>query len=448
MRHDVCFLNGLAIENLGFPAVICRRDGSIVVQNDAARAIWPSAGGAEALTFHDLTLFWESGEQVSKERHPLAVALGGQARVCEHVRTSPDGDVKQLITVALRDGRNELHGALMTLQVAVDSDDRAHDYASDIQILAEVTRTLAAVEDADEAAAVISTVTLGSTGACAVLLWRTDADGTLVISHEESVLDEDLMGAVTECARAGAHLAVVQMDTHVDQNAEKDLVLWHEPLTYGGVAIGALSVIWGGSFDQAESLQTLTERLQTLIGLLGQQAAVALERAKLLRALGDAARLDSLTGLVNRREWSSSLDRELSRARRTHEPLSLLLLDIDRFKQYNDRYGHPAGDRLLADAASAWAEQLREVDVLARLGGEEFAVALPGCGLEGAMQVAERLRIVMPHGEACSLGLCVWDEQGTAEELYAAADRALYSAKEGGRNRVVASLPDAALQVA
>jgi diguanylate cyclase (GGDEF)-like protein len=448
MRHDICFLNGLAIENLGFPAVICRRDGSIVVQNDAAQAIWPSGGGAEELTFGDLALFRDSGEQVSKEDHPLGVALAGQARVSERVRTAPDGDLRQLITVALRDGRGELHGALMTLQDAVDTDDRAQDYASDIQILAEISRTLAAVEDADEAAAVISTVTLGSTGACAVLLWRADADGTLVISHEESVLEEDLMGAVTDRALAGAHLAVVQMGTHVDQSAEKDLVLWHEPLTYGGVAIGALSVIWCGAFDQAESLPTLTERLQTLIGLLGQQAAVALERAKLLRALGDAARLDSLTGLVNRREWSSSLDKELSRARRTHEPLSLLLLDIDHFKQYNDRYGHPAGDRLLADASTAWAEQLREVDVFARLGGEEFAVALPCCGLDGALQVAERLRAAMPHGEACSLGVCVWDEQATAEELYAAADRALYSAKEGGRNRVVASLPDAVLQPA
>jgi diguanylate cyclase (GGDEF)-like protein len=448
MRHDICFLNGLAIEHLGFPAVICRRDGSIVVQNDAAQAVWPSGGGGEELTFRDLALFWESGEQISKEHHPLGVALAGQARVSERVRTAPDGDVRRLITVALRDGGGELHGALMTLQDAIDTDDRAQDYASDIQILAEVSRTLAAVEDADEAAAVISTVTLGSTGACAVLLWRADVDGTLVVSHEESVLEEDLMGAVTDRALAGAHLAVVQMDTHVDQSAEKDLVLWHEPLTYGGAAIGALSVIWWGAFDQAESLSTLTERLQTLIGLLGQQAAVALERAKLLRALGDAARLDSLTGLVNRREWSSSLDRELSRARRTHEPLSLLLLDIDHFKQYNDRYGHPAGDRLLADASTAWAEQLREVDVFARLGGEEFAVALPCCGLEGALQVAERLRAAMPHGEACSLGVCVWNEQATAEELYAAADRALYSAKEGGRNRVVASLPDAVLQPA
>jgi diguanylate cyclase (GGDEF)-like protein len=442
MDRDNRLLNELAIENLASPAVICGRDGRVAVANDAARGIWPADGRSEALTFRDIPLFCESGEQVSAERHPLGIVLGGTDRVSERFRLSADGDIWELTAVVLRDHEGELQGALMTLQQADDSGLRAQDYASDIEILGEVSRTLAAVEDAHQAAAIISTVTLGSTGACAVLLWRTDPLGDLVISHEESVLEETAMGAVTVQARVGAQLAVAQMSAHIDQSAANDLTLWHEPLSYAGAAIGALSIVWGGTFDQAVSLEALTDRLQTLIGLLGQQAAVALERAKLLHALNDAARLDSLTGLVNRREWTPSLNRELKRARRSHEPLSLVLLDIDHFKKYNDDHGHPAGDRLLTDASAAWAEQLREVDVLARLGGEEFAALLPGCDIDGAMQVAERLRVVMPHGQSCSLGVCVWDESASADEFYAAADRALYRAKEGGRNRVVASLTE------
>jgi diguanylate cyclase (GGDEF)-like protein len=442
MHRDNRLLNELAIENLAFPAVICGRDGLVAVANDAARGIWPADGRSEALTFGDIPLFCESGEQVSAERHPLAVVLGGTDRVSERFRLSADGDIWELTAVVLRDDESELQGALMTLQQADDSGLRAQDYASDIEILGEVSRTLAAVEDAHQAAAIISTVTLGSTGACAVLLWRTDPVGELVITHEESVLEEAAMGSVTVQARIGAELAVEQMSAHIDQSAANDLTLWHEPLSYAGAAIGALSIVWGGAFDQAASLEALTDRLQTLIGLLAQQAAVALERAKLLHALSDAARLDSLTGLVNRREWTPSLDRELKRARRSHEPLSLVLLDIDHFKKYNDRHGHPAGDRLLVDASAAWAEQLREVDMLARLGGEEFAALLPGCDVDGAMRVAERLRAVMPHGQSCSLGVCVWDESASADEFYAAADRALYRAKEGGRNRVVSSLTE------
>jgi diguanylate cyclase (GGDEF)-like protein len=442
MLRDTRLLNELAIENLAVPAVICGRDGLVAVANDAARGIWPGDGRSEALTFRDIPLFYESGEQVSAERHPLGIVLGGTDRVTERFRTSADGQDWALSAVALRNGDGELEGAMMTLQQADDSGLRAQDYASDIEILGEVSRTLAAVEDAHEAAAIISTVTLGSTGACAVLLWRTDPLGDLVISHEESVLEKAAMGSVTVQARVGAELAVAQMSAHIDQSAANDLTLWHEPLSYAGAAIGALSIVWGGAFDQAACLEALTERLQTLIGLLGQQAAVALERAKLLHALNDAARLDSLTGLVNRREWTPTLDRELKRARRTHEPLSLVLLDIDHFKKYNDRHGHPTGDRLLADASAAWAEQLREVDLLARLGGEEFAALLPGCDVDGAMQVAERLRAVMPHGQSCSLGVCVWDENASADEFYAAADRALYRAKEAGRNRVVASLTE------
>ena len=134
--------------------------------------------------------------------------------------------------------------------------------------------------------------------------------------------------------------------------------------------------------------------------------------------------------------WQETLDRELPRARRESQPLSLMLIDIDHFKAYNDSHGHPQGDRLLHDAARAWSECVRSTDLLARVGGEEFAVLFPVCPIERACSVAERLRAGIPDGQTCSVGGIAWDGLASGSELYAAADAALYRAKANGRNRV------------
>jgi diguanylate cyclase (GGDEF)-like protein len=180
---------------------------------------------------------------------------------------------------------------------------------------------------------------------------------------------------------------------------------------------------------------TELERPGLLIGSLADHAATALERIALLQQLNQAARTDPLTKVANRRGWEESLDRELARARRQGAPLSVALIDIDHFKAYNDSKGHPQGDALLTAAAQHWYGQLRPTDLLARVGGEEFAALLPGCPSEFAVVVAERLRAGMPDAQTCSLGVVTWDGQASATELYAAVDAALYHAKEGGRNQ-------------
>lgn len=430
-------LNELALEHLDVPVVLCATDGSVIRGNRRARAIWAGLAGRQN-AIDDLTLLDASG-RVLQADHPLRLVLDGEEQVTENVRTAPDGTAWRAVATALPDSGGQVQGALLTLHQLSDGHGRVEEYASDIQILGEISRTLSEVEDADEAAAIIGTVTLGSTGAAAVLIWQTEEDGSVSLSHSESVLDPDAMRATVDGARTGARIAAVEMTTQIVQSPTEELTLWHEPLAYGGVRRGVLSVIWGGSFDEGAQLKALTERLETLIGLIGQQAANALERVKLLRALSDAARLDPLTGLANRREWSEGMEREMQRARRSGEPLSLLLIDIDHFKRYNDSHGHPAGDRLLVDAATAWAAQLREVDLLARLGGEEFAVILPSCDVNGAVQVAERMRVAMPDGQHCSLGVSCWNGQSGIDELYADTDLALYQAKQGGRNRVEVS---------
>ncbi len=152
---------------------------------------------------------------------------------------------------------------------------------------------------------------------------------------------------------------------------------------------------------------------------------------------------DPLTGTANRRAWDEELAAAVAHAEFDGRPLSLALIDLDDFKGYNDRFGHQAGDRLLKEVAAAWQSILRMSDVLARIGGDEFAVLLPGCSMETAVQIAERLRAAVPSAN-CSVGVATWDRVETVEQLLARADDALYGAKEGGRGQVVAAGPAAA----
>ncbi|HSR28850.1 MAG TPA: sensor domain-containing diguanylate cyclase, partial [Actinomycetes bacterium] len=170
--------------------------------------------------------------------------------------------------------------------------------------------------------------------------------------------------------------------------------------------------------------------LGALLWLLAQVGA-------LYREVGRLARTDSLTGVANRRAWDEELPRELARSARSRQPVCVALLDLDRFKAYNDEHGHQAGDRLLKAAAAAWEGRLRKTDLLARYGGEEFAILLPDCALGNAMEIAERLRTAQPE-VTCSIGVADWDGREDIGRLVARADRALYAAKAGGRDRCVA----------
>jgi diguanylate cyclase (GGDEF)-like protein len=157
---------------------------------------------------------------------------------------------------------------------------------------------------------------------------------------------------------------------------------------------------------------------------------------KVQRLIGEMALLagtDELTGLANRRAWKELLTRELNLASRSGKPLSVVLIDLDFFKDYNDKHGHLAGDRLLLGTTSAWHRVLRETDVLARWGGDEFSLLLPACNARQALDVIERLRAAFPELQF-SAGVAEWQAGDTAQELLTAADEALYKAKNGERN--------------
>ncbi|KAF3999457.1 sensor domain-containing diguanylate cyclase [Glaciimonas immobilis] len=167
-------------------------------------------------------------------------------------------------------------------------------------------------------------------------------------------------------------------------------------------------------------------------------------------ALKDLATRDGLTGIANRRSFDEALDSQWSRALRKSDPLTLLMVDVDNFKQYNDRFGHQAGDDCLKRVATAMANTpLRAYDLVARYGGEEFAVILPGVTSDGAQAVAERIRAAVEQlSIADTSGGFVTVSVGAATvnaiagcypgQLVAAADASLYQAKHRGRNRVVA----------
>ena len=161
---------------------------------------------------------------------------------------------------------------------------------------------------------------------------------------------------------------------------------------------------------------------------------------------------DELTGLANRRRLTTELERELRRSERHGHPFSILMLDVDRFKRFNDSYGHPAGDALLKRLASTLLKSVRDVDTVARYGGEEFLVMLPEAPAADAARIAERIRAAReadrftPDGGSgdvnvtVSVGYAVFpDDAKTAAALIEAADQALYRSKESGRNRVTAA---------
>jgi len=182
-------------------------------------------------------------------------------------------------------------------------------------------------------------------------------------------------------------------------------------------------------------------RIGALLAVLSIVLGVTVQRLhqreqRHARRLRTLAHTDELTGLPNRRAWDRALDAALSSARRRGEALCIAAIDLDRFKTVNDSQGHGAGDELLVDLARAWAGCLRGEDTLARTGGDEFAVTLPNCTLDGAEAVLERMRAAM--GDAtCSIGLCEWDGIEDPATLTRRADMALYAAKHGGRNRIV-----------
>lgn len=214
--------------------------------------------------------------------------------------------------------------------------------------------------------------------------------------------------------------------------------------TEPGEVIGLLSVVRDG--------EPFSDRDRELLSYLAGTASVSIQNVGLHEAVQRQAVTDELTGLYNHRRFQEAMAAETERAKRFDQAMSLVMLDIDNFKRVNDTYGHQQGDRVLAEVARVLRESSREIDAPARYGGEELAVVLPQTDLEGAYQLAERVRqevaaleIPLVEGSgsiSVTASLGVASMPGNAQDgggLIAAADAALYDAKRAGRNKTVRS---------
>lgn len=212
-------------------------------------------------------------------------------------------------------------------------------------------------------------------------------------------------------------------------------------ILYGSLSIVLAALVFGAVFvfpairhqvRQEDTLQALTQDL-----------------SKRSETLEHEALTDALTGMHNRRYFDDAVAEYLDQFRRIDKPLGLMILDLDHFKNVNDTYGHDVGDEVLRQVARCLQEFTRYHDVVARLGGEEFAVVAPNMNKESLFKLADRIRNAISSLNirtgnvhlrvTMSIGLAIWDHRETAEDLYKRADMQLYQAKRTGRNRVCAA---------
>ena len=228
-------------------------------------------------------------------------------------------------------------------------------------------------------------------------------------------------------------------------------------LSLEAVVLGVRALVAIGTHSEAtnilqsSALQTLTFLATFSVVLVSSVGFVFMSRDRADENNRVLAALDPLTGVANRRSLIAALDRDVARAQRMREPMALMMVDIDHFKDVNDQYGHPAGDRVLCSVVNVLRQRVRAQDLVGRYGGEEFMVLLPDTGLVGAQQLARALCKAVEEsrcpadgvpgpGIAVTVSIGVFGgrlESGDSwDMLIAAADRALYEAKNNGRNRV------------
>ncbi len=312
----------------------------------------------------------------------------------------------------------------------------------------EFFKALSRARDVDDVCSVVVDGAVGLLGAEIAAVYMLADDGRRAVLRasqgrtEPSFVSAATTGAGIFAAALEAPLFVADCDASIAEWVREPLC-WQVamPLTAGREALGVL--VLGGTVPRS-----LEAAERERFGVVAEQCALALQNAVLHEDLELLAVTDRMTGMYNHVYGVQRLDEEVKRAARFGHSLCLVMLDLDDFKSFNDTYGHPAGDELLAQAAAVIRRALRDMDIAVRYGGEEFAVILPETPASGGRQVAERIRKDVeelhldvgtnaPAHRTVSLGIAEYPSDATSgRTLVEAADRALYRAKRAGKNRV------------
>jgi diguanylate cyclase (GGDEF)-like protein/PAS domain S-box-containing protein len=373
-------------------------------------------------------------------RDALRAAMSGLRDVdpqYEHELVTATGE-RRLIEwtdVLIRDDDGTISGVLksgidITEQRAAQA--AVEQAATDLEVLREIAHAVATLDDPRQN---IVTGVRRLTGATIVTLVEPTADGVgLHVTATTSELVRD-----TVVRFGDARSAAIAAFESGEPRFLRDLVVDHEanprlrgamtlssavshPVLVDGTPVGVLSVAW------EQTVEELGARRAQLVAVGAAETAIALERAAGTDRLRAAALTDPLTGIANRRAFDQALADALGGAR-PGEPISVALMDMNGFKALNDCEGHEAGDALLVAASRAWQAELRPTDVLARIGGDEFAVVLRRCGNQHGHVVAQRLRSAIRHAAGCGVGIALWDGREDAAALVRRADQALYADK-------------------
>jgi diguanylate cyclase (GGDEF)-like protein/PAS domain S-box-containing protein len=422
------------------------RDGEIVAVNPALSRI-TGFSSDQLLGARPPFPFWPTDLlDESEEVRRRVVAAGGSE--FELMLMRADGArfpaAINCAAAQLGDGSSAFVNTIRDITERRAHEDAMRRRADELAAIASVTRAMGH-SDPDDARRTICDVAVEVTGATSAAIWEADEDGVLHNTIRSDLapipipLGHDQPQDGSRVAwRTGRALFVAEGagSPHVNQqilraggDEEVSASLYFGPIGHADQVRGVLVLRWVPAIPQ------LPKEIQPVLEVFAGEAATAMERADLLKRLAELSRTDELTGLPNRRAWQELLEHELRVARRTGQPLSVVMLDLDHFKAYNDQYGHQGGDRMLALAASIWRENLRETDILARWGGEEFGLLLPGCDSASAAELVRRLHRLPLNGLTFSAGVSQWDGETTSEALIGEADAALYAAKRSGRDR-------------
>ena len=454
------------VDNLFIVGVADRSRSAPAMRLAEELGIFATSEVSELFQIDDLDLIIDLSEDptvqrmLAEQRPEHVEVLGGRGSemVWDLLIAKKRGEEQEKLFVELQVAYDKIRSHERQLQASKEALERANEKLesrlAEIFFTHEFFKALTSFTSVDDVTSLIvdgANGILGAEIACVYLL--DNESGTLELrasqGRPQEMFRDEVPAGETMLGRALWGEAVQQTDVTQDRalagwlrHADEVRSQAGIPLRTGDSLIGVLVI---ASASYRELVPTEIERLQ----VIGNQASLALQNALLHEELERLSVTDRLTELYNHGYFQQRLEEEIGRAIRFGHQVSLIMLDVDDFKDFNDSYGHPHGDRVLRTVSNVIKENLREMDVAARYGGEEFVIVLPETDTEGARQVGERIRQrvgafpfvggegLPPVHKTVSLGVATFpDHVDSQSGLIELADRAMFGAKRRGKDRL------------